>query len=336
MAPGQKGARPGEFDAIARYFAPLATTNGAFGLLDDAAMIRPEPGQDLVLTKDSLAAGVHFFADDPPASIARKVLRVNLSDLAAKGADPAWYLLSLALPVDWSEDWLAEFCKGLASDQEKFGIALLGGDTLKSPGGLVVSVTAIGTAPEGSMITRLTGQSGDMLYVTGTIGDGYFGLKIHGDGEATGDWPLDTGDRDFLRRRYLEPDPRSGMAPLLRRHASAAMDVSDGLLGDLEKLCRASGVGAVLQRDCIPHSRPVSRLIDDLPVRWEAALNGGDDYEVLCAVPPRAAALFEEEARALDMAVTQIGELTKFARGVSVVDDGGETIPVTSGGFAHF
>src|SRR5690606_19603926 len=171
----ERSERPGEFGMIARYLRPLASDPGAFGLTDDAAALAPEPGFDLVLTKDMVAAGVHFFADDPAASIARKALRVNLSDLAAKGAEPIGYLLGLALPADWTEDWMAEFSAGLAEDQKRYGLSLLGGDTVKSPDGLMLSVTAIGQVPSGGIVRRAGAQAGDLIVVSGTIGDAALG-----------------------------------------------------------------------------------------------------------------------------------------------------------------
>jgi len=328
--------RMGEFELIARYFAPLAEPDGAFGLMDDAARLRAAPDEDLVLTKDTLVAGVHFFADDPPDLIARKALRVNISDLAAKGATPKAYLLSLALPRDWSPDWLETFARGLAEDQDHYTIRLLGGDTVKSRDGLVISVTAIGTLPRDTMVTRLGGRTGDALYVSGTIGDAALGLSVHGAASETAGWAISDEERDHLRRRYLLPLPRVALAPLIRAHASAAMDISDGLVGDLAKLCSASGLGAVVRVEDIPLSPATRAMIRQSTDFRTRALNGGDDYELLCAVPPERTCRFEEAVRATGIAATRIGELTKFARGVSVVDDGGEPLKIQSGSFQHF
>lgn len=326
----------GEFELIAKYFAPLADADGAFGLLDDAARLRAAPDEDLVLTKDTLVAGVHFFAGDPPDLIARKALRVNISDIAAKGATPKAYLLSLALPADWSPDWLQAFAGGLARDQDHYDIRLLGGDTVKSPDGLVISVTAIGSLPRDSMVTRLGGKSGDALYVSGTIGDAALGLSVHGAAAETADWALSEEEREHLRQRYLLPTPRVALAPLIRDHANAAMDISDGLLGDLAKLCSASGLGAVVSVEDIPYSPAICAMIRQSTDFRTRALNGGDDYELLCAVPREQMDRFEEAARATGIAATRIGELTKFARGVSVVDNGGEPLQILSGSFQHF
>lgn len=328
--------RIGEFELIAKYFAPLADCDGAFGLMDDAARLRAAPDEDLVLTKDTLVAGVHFFADDPPDLIARKALRVNISDIAAKGALPKAYLLSLALPADWSTQWLQAFAAGLAQDQAHYDIRLLGGDTVKSRGGLVISVTAIGSLPRDTMVTRLGGKTGDALYVSGTIGDAALGLTVHGDETETTDWAISAKEREHLRQRYLLPLPRVALAPLIRTHATAAMDISDGLLGDLAKLCGASGLGAVVRVEDIPYSPATRKMIGQSTEFRSRALNGGDDYELLCAIPQEQTTRFEEAVRATGIAATRIGELTKFARGVSVVDDGGEPLKIRNGSFQHF
>ncbi len=329
-------SRPGEFDLIADYFAPLASRPGAFGLLDDAACLPARPGTDVVVTKDSLAANVHFLATDPPDLIARKALRVNLSDLAAKGAEPFAYFLSLALPPDWTEAWIADFTRGLREDQEMYGIDLYGGDTLKSPGGLVVSITAVGHLPTGTMVTRLGGRSDDLLFVTGTIGDAALGLKVHTGDPKVAEWHLAASQQAELRDRYLLPRPRVALCEAVRAHASAAMDVSDGLLGDLGKLCRASGLGAVLQSDRVPFSAPVASAIESGGAALDLALDGGDDYEVLLAIPPGRQADFEADAAKVGISTTRIGSLTKFAPGVSVIDAGGETVPMRSRSFEHF
>lgn len=332
VAPG----RPGEFDLIADYFAPLASRPGAFGLLDDAACLPVRPGTDVVVTKDALAANVHFLETDPPDLIARKALRVNLSDLAAKGAEPFAYFLSIALPPDWAEAWIADFARGLREDQETYGVDLYGGDTLKSPGGLVVSITAIGHLPAGAMVTRLGGRSDDLLFVTGTIGDAALGLKVHAGAPEVAEWRLSPAEQAQLRDRYLLPQPRVALCEAVRSHASAAMDVSDGLLGDLGKLCRASGLGAVLKSDRVPLSAPVATAIQNGGAGLDLALDGGDDYEVLVAIPPDRRTGFEAAAAAVGISATEIGSLTKFAPGVSVIDAGGETVQMRSRSFEHF
>ena len=206
--------RPGEDDLIARYFAPLAGPAG-LGLKDDAALLTPPPGRDLVLTTDALVAGVHFFADDPAGAIARKALRVNLSDLAAKGAAPLGFLLSLALPAGWTADWLEDFARGLGEDARAYDCPLLGGDTVKTPGPLTLSITALGSAPTGGMVARTGVRPGDRLYVSGTIGDAALGLRLR-----LGQGPLlSEARRLHLLDRYLLPRPRLALAPAMRFRA---------------------------------------------------------------------------------------------------------------------
>ena len=247
--------RPGEDDLIACYFAPLAGPAG-LGLKDDVALLTPPSGRDLVLTTDALVGGVHFFADDPPAAIARKALRVNLSDLAAKGAAPLGFLLSLALPAGWTADWLEDFARGLGEDARAYDCPLLGGDTVKTPGPLTLSITALGSAATGRMAARTGVRSGDRLYVSGTIGDAALGLRLRlGQGP-----PLSEPHRLHLLDRYLLPRPRLALAPAMV-FAHGGMDVSDGLVGDLEKMLRVSGVSASVDLGRLPLSDAATAAI---------------------------------------------------------------------------
>ena len=322
-------ARPGEFELIARYFAPFAAP-GAFGLLDDAAALTPPAGHDLVLTKDALIAGVHFFADDPPDMIARKALRVNLSDLAAKGAAPLGFLLGLGLHDGWTEAWMEAFAGGLADDSRAYNCPLYGGDTVSTRDRLMLSVTAIGAVPQGGMVRRGGGRPGDHLYVSGTIGDGALGLI---------EWRRQQTGEPFvqeLARRYLVPQPRMELAPALRKHARAAMDVSDGLVGDAGKLASASGCGLVLQLGDVPLSAAARAVIADNPVRLLCAVTGGDDYEILAAVPPDAGLAFETAARSVGISVTRIGALTAPESGVAVTGPDGAPVKLTAQSYRHF
>jgi thiamine-monophosphate kinase len=323
--------RPSEDDLIARFFAPIAAPEG-LGLRDDAALLTPPAGADIVLTKDALVAGVHFFADDPPAAIARKALRVNLSDLAAKGAEPLGFLLALALPEDWTAEWLAAFAQGLGEDGAAFSCPLFGGDTIKTPGPLMVSITALGRVASGRMVARSGVRPGDILYVSGTIGDAAIGLKLRrGDGLA-----LDAAHRDFLLDRYLLPQPRRKLAPTLAELASGGMDVSDGFIGDLSKMLRVSGVSAEVELAKMPLSAAARTAIALDPALFEIAATGGDDYEILASVAPQLAAAFEAGAAKVGVAVTRIGRaLADVAPPLFLGRDGG-VVAFERGAFSHF
>jgi thiamine-monophosphate kinase len=327
--------RPGEDDLIATYFRPLATTSGAARLEDDAATLAVPAGHELVVTKDMLAAGIHFFAEDPWDAVARKALRVNLSDLAAKGATPHSYALGLGLPPDWQERDLALLSKGLRADQTAFGFDLLGGDTIKSPGGLMLSVTAFGLVPTGRAVRRGGGKPGDIIYVSGTIGDSALGLQLRLDSTLADAMGLTDAERAHLLDRYLIPEPRVALAGAVRDHAHAAMDVSDGLVGDLSRLARASRLGAILDASAVPLS-PAARVMAREPRFLETALTGGDDYEILATVPIANTDAFEQACEGAGVAVTRIGRLVGDSREVAVVGGDGAPIAFKGRNFAHF
>ena len=298
--------RPSEDDLIARYFAPLAG-EGAFGLRDDAACLSPRPGYDLVLTTDSLVESVHFLPDDAPGSIARKALGVNVSDLAAKGAEPRGFLLNLMLPDNWTEDWLSGFVAGLETAAAEFSCVLLGGDTVKTPGPLALAITAFGEVPVGRMVRRTTARVGDAICVSGTIGDAALGLALRKTPILAAGLGFD--DAAFLADRYLHPRPRHRLAAALREHASAAMDVSDGLAGDLAKMMRASGASAVVELAQVPVSTAARKLVDVDGALLHRMVTGGDDYEILCTVPPTRLDMLRKEADRVGIPIAVIGQV---------------------------
>lgn len=299
----------GEDALIHRFFAPIATHAGAFGLTDDAAALAVPARHELVVTVDALVAGVHFFADDPPEAIAKKALRVNLSDLAAKAADPLGFLLAIALPESIGTDWLMEFAHGLADDAKTYAIALFGGDTVRTPGPLALSVTAFGTAPTGAMLRRAGARAGDRVVVTGTVGDGALGLLLRQTPQHPALSRLAVADRAHLLDRYLLPRPRNALVAALREFAGAAMDVSDGLAGDLAKLCAVSGVGARIDTALLPLSDAARAALDADPRLIEQVVTGGDDYEILATIEPDAFDAFAAAARRAKVPVTAIGEI---------------------------
>jgi len=319
-----------EDDLIARYFRPVATHAGALGLIDDAAILAAS-GEDVVITTDAVIEGVHFLPDDPPETVARKALRVNLSDLAAKGAKPAGFVLTLALR-GVSEAWLAPFTAALAEDAKAFGCPLLGGDTVSTPGPLMISVTIFGKLPAGTMVRRSTARPGDIVAVTGTIGDAALGLAC-----LKGHAPLDNVEaRDELIARYQVPQPRNALAESVRTHASAAMDVSDGLAGDLAKLCAASNVSATVETSDLPFSDTARQILSLGAIGPETLIAGGDDYEILCTVPQGRWASFADAAERAGVAVTAIGRITNGPSAPVFLDAAGAPMHLKRLSYSHF
>lgn len=328
--------RGGEDDLIQKAFAPLASSfAGALGLMDDCAFLSPPDGADLVLTADAVAAGVHFFPDDDPSDIAWKALAVNVSDLIAKGARPLVYLSVLSFPERPEQAWLDGFTRGLAEAQSAFGLQLAGGDTDRRPGPLSVSVTAIGAGPRGRMVRRATGRAGDVLFVSGTVGDSALGLLLRQDQARRDAMGLDEAGASFLLGRYLRPQPPLSLAPLLPDYATAAMDVSDGLAKDCGRLAHASGVGAEIEIARLPLSNAARIAVSRMPALLETVLAGGDDYQVLGAVEANRANDFVAEAAHCGVTVTPIGRLVAGS-GLSILDPDGRTFVVRRSGWDHF
>jgi thiamine-monophosphate kinase len=320
-------ARPasGEDSLIARYFRPLATDPGAFGLDDDAAALKPD-GADIVVTTDAIVEGVHFLPDDPPDTVARKALRVNLSDLAAKGAVPAGFVLTLALRGA-DEAWLKPFAAGLGEDAMQFGCPLLGGDTVSTPGPLMVSVTAFGRVPPGRMVHRSGARPGERVLVTGTIGDAALGLAILKGGKVHA--ATDKAAREALVDRYRVPQPRVALAEIVRDHASASMDVSDGLAG-------VSGVSAVIELEQVPLSPATWDLVSRGVVGRETLIAGGDDYEILCTMAEERVAPFTQAAWVAGVAVSSIGTVVAGNAAPKFIDKAGLEIALERLSYSHF
>ncbi len=332
-----KGGAPGEFEIIARFLAPLADDfAGARGLLDDAAFLETNDAGGLVVTMDTLVAGVHFRVEDRPEHVAHKALAVNISDLAAKGAEPLVYLLSLSLPGVSDADWLEAFASGLRTAQETFGCQLAGGDTVSTPGPLTLTITAIGRTEAEGMVLRSGAAIGESIYVTGTIGDAALGLKLLQDTSLAHRLRLDESDAAYLKSRYWIPQPRLAAISLLRDFATAAMDISDGLVGDLAKLCRASNVGAAVQSSAVPTSDAAARALRAEPDLLEALLTGGDDYEILATVSARKSQEFERACRNADLSVMEIGQIVETEAGVSIQGGDGQLLNLSQSSFDHF
>jgi thiamine-monophosphate kinase len=320
----------GEFERIRRYFAPLAGPGG-LGLVDDAALLDCAPGRRLVVTADAIVAGVHYLPDDPPELIARKLLRVNLSDLAAMGARPLHYVLTTALPAELGPEWLARFAEGLGEDQRRYGIDLLGGDSVGTRGPAVLSLTAIGEVATGREIRRNGAQAGDLVWVSGTIGDAFLGLDL-----LRGAHPdLAPEHRDYLVRRFRLPEPRTELGPRLCGIARAMIDVSDGLLADLGHICETSRAAAIVELDLLPLSLAAHAVVEHDPgIRAQLAA-AGDDYELLFAAPADAAEAIATLSLRLGLPVTKIGRID-VGTGVRLLNTDGHQIPLEATGYRHF
>jgi thiamine-monophosphate kinase len=329
-------ARPplAEDEFVARLIRPLAG-EGAFALRDDAARLVPPAGFELALKTDALVLGVHAFPEDPPDLVARKALRMNLSDLAGKGARPLGFLMTLALPVRLEKGWIERFFEGLAQDSRDYACPLLGGDTTRTSGPFSVSITVLGAVRPGRMPTRLDARPGDLVAVSGTIGDAALGLVQRLDAERAKAWGLAEAEREHLSQRYLLPQPRTALAESVSRHARAAMDISDGLVGDLERLCRASGVAASIDADRLPLSPAARRCLAADPGALETILAGGDDYEILVTLDPQGFTSFRCECEASGIQATAIGEIKAGEDGDVAVMQAGKELSLSRSAYSH-
>ncbi len=320
----------GEFERIRRYFAPLAGPGG-LGLVDDAALLDCTPGRRLVVTADAIVGGVHYLPDDPPDLVARKLLRVNLSDLAAMGARPLHYVLTTALPAELGPEWLARFAQGLAEDQRRYGIDLLGGDLVGTSGPAVLSLTAIGEVATDQEIRRSGAQPGDLVWVSGAIGDAFLGLDL-----LRGAYPhLAPEHRDYLVRRFHLPEPRTELGPRLCGIAHAMIDVSDGLLADLGHICETSRTAAIVELDLLPVSLAARAIVEGDPGIRARLAAAGDDYELLFAAPADAAETIATLSHRLGVPLTRIGKV-EAGTGARLIDADGHQIPLEAPGYRHF
>jgi thiamine-monophosphate kinase len=287
------------------------------------------------VTTDAIVEGVHFLPNDPPGTIAQKALRVNLSDLAAKGATPAGFVLTLALRAA-DDAWLAPFARGLGADSSRFECPLLGGDTVSTPGPAMISITAFGRVAPGKMVRRSGARPGDRVVVSGTIGDAALGLDILRGGRVAAALAGDAAAREMLVGRYRVPLPRDALVQALRDHAHAAMDVSDGLAGDLAKLCAASGVSAAIDTPGIPLSAAAAAALAAGAVGIEDLVSGGDDYEILCAIPEDAIEAFAQAADTAGVAVNSIGTVIAGTSPPRFLDAQGRDLTLPRLSYSHF
>ncbi len=323
MADGRRG----EFDLIAALFAPLAAGDSrSLGLTDDAALLPARPGYETAVTTDTMVAGVHFLDTEAPGRVARRLLRVNLSDLASMGAEPDGYFLNFSVPPSTTDRWLEDFACGLGDDQKAFGVALLGGDTTSTPGPMTLSVTMLGAVPDGTAVRRAGASAGDLVMVSGTIGDASLGLSDLSSGRT---------DRPHLVERFQIPEPRLHLGAALRGIASAMADVSDGLVADAGHICAASGVGAEIDAGRIPLSRDAAAAVEAGETDLASLATGGDDYELVFAVPSDRYEAALSAGRAVGVDVAEIGRFTE-GDGVELRAADGGRLRVERRGYRHF
>jgi thiamine-monophosphate kinase len=323
-------------EAIVRLLAPLAQGfPGAFGLQDDCALIAPEPGCELVLKTDPVAEGVHFLPGDAPEDIAWKALAVNVSDLAAKAARPVGYLMALSFPEAPARAWVSRFASGLQAAQAAFGCHLIGGDTDRRPGPLTVTISIVGAVETGRMVRRGTACAGEALLASGTLGDAALGLALRKDPRLAEAWGLSRAEAQHLQDRYARPEPRLALAAALRAHASAAMDLSDGLAKDLGRLCAASGCAAHVRLADLPVSSAAAKALAVDPALDRHIVAGGDDYEVLASVPDEKVPGFQAMAAAAGVVMTRIGA-TSTGAGILIEGRDGRPLSLERPGWDHF
>tara|TARA_R110002072_G_scaffold5008_2_gene33857 strand:+ start:1123 stop:2109 length:987 start_codon:yes stop_codon:yes gene_type:complete len=324
----------GEFEFIRRRLAPLAASYpGAFDLGDDGAVLQVPEAHELVVTTDTLISGVHFLPDDPPESVAIKVIRASVSDLTAMGAEPQAALLSISWPPDAADDLRTRFVDGLAVELRARDIALIGGDTTVTPGPWTLTGTLFGSVPKGQVLRRSGAQAGDILAMTGTVGDAGLGLLA-----LTGTLAVDASDRAEFVERYRIPPVRSELVDLLRDHASAALDISDGLLADAAHIADQSGVALKIELNSILVSDAADHWLSgekDKPVARIRLATSGDDYEILFSCRPDAWPELMRSAIRFDVPITRIGRVVT-GQGVRVLDEDGKPLDIAKAGFTHF
>lgn len=329
-----------EFSRIARYFKPLAgACPEALGLGDDAALLQVPQGSELVVTTDAMVENTHFRLTDTPQSIAQRLLRSNLSDLAAMGAEPYGYTLIFSAPQTLGESWLAAFSETLQEDQVRFGCTLIGGDSVRTQGPLTLAITAFGLVPKGQALRRtlkrpLEHVASYDVYVTETVGDSALGLMLAEGHALTG---LSVADEAFLKKRHYEPQPRLDVAQTIRPFALAAIDISDGLVADCGHIAAQSGLEVTLESSRIPLSPSARKALQANPALFETLITGGEDYELAFVIDPREEGLLSIAAQKLSTRLTKIGCIHKGNPGdIQVLDEAGRVIPLNRKGWEHF
>lgn len=327
-----------EFARIAHFFRPLAEGfPGSLSLTDDAALLTVPSDQELVVTTDAMVEGTHFLPSDTPQSIAARLLRSNLSDLAAMGASAFTYTLTTTLRANISEDWLGAFAKQLREDQTYYGCHLIGGDSLRTDGPLHLSITAMGLVPKGQALRRTIQRTSNPpydVYVSGTIGDSFLGLQLSLGKTVTG---LTAEDETFLLNRHFFPQPRLQLGKALRGHALAAVDISDGLVADLGHIARQSGMACQIDSRAVPHSDATTRALVDNPSLLAALITGGEDYELGFVLDKDSAVILSSLAEKNGISLSKIGALQSGVAGeIQVMDASSRALPLSYKGWTHF
>ena len=325
-----------ETDFIENYLKPLCTSKASLNLSDDTALLNTDLSQDIIISKDMSIGGHHFFEDDDPSDIAYKALAVNLSDLAAKGAKPFAYMLGIAFPKSPDETWAKNFTKSLKDVMDQFDLILLGGDTTGTKGPLVISVTIFGKVEKGRMVKRSGAKIGDKVFVSGTLGDAALGFQIRSAAKQVLNWPLNEEEKKCLLKRYLRPTPRCNLSNIIKNHASSSMDLSDGLIADLEKLCTASNTGAVVRFDKLPLSNSAKKVFEAAPNLKTHCLGWGDDYEILATIPENNHESFSKALKETKTPMTYIGDIQSAENGIIYIKENGEELALKGQNFSHF
>ncbi len=325
-----------EFDWIKQKLVPLAQEEGALRLQDDAAVLDCLRDHQLVMTTDTVVEEVHFLKNAAPSEVAAKALGSNLSDLAAMGAQPFGYLMNISRPESLNDEWLDQYAASLKVLQQRYGVSLLGGDTTKTISHLVITLTAFGWVPCHQALKRSGAQEGEMIWVSGTIGDSTLGLEIL----KGASWPLSEKDKTFLLSRHCFPEPRIALGQALRGIATSAIDISDGLVADLMHICDASNVGAYVYLDRVPLSSAAHSLVQKTSrALYDKLIVGGEDYEILFTAPLNRQEDIRKKAQELNLPLTSIGEVAPRRNQrpcVTLFDHEGKRRPVKTTGYQHF
>ena len=318
-----------EFEIISDFFSPLARDKGSFGLSDDVAVLSKAKGYHFIVSTDMLISEVHFFSNDDPEDIASKCIRVNISDIVSKGAIPKYYFLSIALPKETDDKWIKSFTKSLKIEQKNFNISLMGGDTVSTTGPLTINIVCIGVIEKNKLIRRNGAMPGEDIYVTGEIGSAKIGLEI-----LKKNIIANSDLENYFIKKYRLPCPRNKLGPKLINLASSSIDISDGLISDLNHICLASNVKAEVNYSLLPVSNCISQLNLTENQLKNIILNGGDDYEIIFTSNSLNSTKIFDLSKFLEVNITKIGMIVQ-GEGIEVFDKESKKIDLILDGYKH-